>query len=164
MSSKTKKIIGILLILILFIAIFGNLKSIAAPTYTINATEEKSYQISNVNYADANWVLTDSTVATITNTGKSGIQIDNYINYTYSVTIKALKKGNTTLILRDSYGAIISRTNIEVTNNLISIEGFEESAVNITKGKEYTTVQNENVANCNFYDFVVLYIGIFICK
>ena len=140
MSSKTKKIIGILLILILFIAIFGNLKSIAAPTYTINATEEKSYQISNVNYADANWVLTDSTVATITNTGKSGIQIDNYINYTYSVTIKALKKGNTTLILRDSYGAIISRTNIEVTNNLISIEGFEESVVNITKGKEYQSV------------------------
>ena len=140
MVSKSKKITCILLILFVFIAIFGNLKSIADSGYTINVTEEKSYQISNVNDAEANWILSDSSVVTIINTGKSGIQIGSYANYTYSVTIKALKKGTTTLSLQSSNGTIISSTNIEVTNNLISIEGFEESVVNITKGKEYQSV------------------------
>ena len=140
MVSKSKKITCILLILFVFIAIFGNLKSIADSGYTINVTEEKSYQISNVNDAEANWILSDSSVVTIINTGKSGIQIGSYANYTYSVTIKALKKGTTTLSLQSSNGTIISSTSIEVTNNLISIEGFEESVVNITKGKEYQSV------------------------
>ena len=131
-----RKISSLIIIILLIISIFNCNKSYATEDFTVNVEETINLQVSNVKYTDAVWTIEDMNIAKINKTGKSGMQIGSYINYTYSVEVEGVSKGTTKLTLQTSNGGIISQTSINVTNNLISFE-FEKSEIWMRVNSQY---------------------------
>ena len=131
---KKIKILAMALITVL-ISMMLNV-SWAASDFEVNVEETIELQVSNIRYVDAVWRTENSKIATIQSSGKGGISIGSYHNYSYSVVVKGVSKGETTLYLESSTAGVLAMATIKVTNELRSIE-FYENNVQIEYGMNY---------------------------
>ncbi len=131
---KKIKILAMALITVL-ISMMLNV-SWAASDFEVNVEETIELQVSNIRYVDAVWRTENSKIATIQTSGKGGISIGSYHNYSYSVVVKGVSKGETTLYLESSTAGVLAMATIKVTNELRSIE-FYENNVQIEYGMNY---------------------------
>lgn len=133
-----KSIIRIIctLTLLLIIGSVINYKTFAASSFSANVNEELSLSVSNIKYSDAEWQIDNRSIAQIISIGTSGVQIGNYVNYSYSVTIKGISKGTTILKLINTNGTVLSSAVITITNNTRDIS-FEEEKIRLEPGDEY---------------------------